>query len=549
MYREPGLKLDAGQKIIIERLGRLEEMMRETIRGPRTALSTSPSSQNPESGKNMKQQDPLQTNPPTMPRMYQTPTLNLLQWPVIRDLVAKSYEPQQLLRLELSRKPLDLASHAQKPLDLRSASLYIRAFFNSANTWSACVDPYDWSRCYRTALARRFHEGVESCVTLLVLALGAAAHADGSVAIISSDVEPPGLVYFAHAWRLLQGMTTCNDVLACQCLSLGSAYLSYLVRPIEAWSLLSSMNLKLQLLIGNPSLVPTEMKELSGRLYWNALLSESSLLAELDLPPSGITHLEGTVDLPSGFQAHSLLRNSPDVVPDRDGLWYFLAEIALHRLLSQASHVTHTNLVAHRWLATFGPTTADLDSRLQQWYEQLPEALQFPLERTPSSDPVQTVLRMQYFACRALIYRPYVLAVLESEAATSAGDRPAKARKPQSAALIEQPAVRDACHKGLEAALRQLEHATAHHARHMPYLWQSTLNLVRQALLVMGASRSVGLAALLPEPRRLDAVLAAVVTEVGRHARLAPSLRLAAEILCEAEERRMVLLRAAGMRE
>lgn len=83
----------------------------------------------------------------------------------------------------------------------------------------------------------------------------------------------------------------------------------------------------------------------------------------------------------------------------------------------------------------------------------------------------------------------------------------------------------------------------------MPYLWQGALSMVSQSLLVMGATMSPSLASLLPPPEQMDIIFQDVIVEVERYSHLAPSLRLGAEILREAEERRQGLLRSSGMRQ
>jgi hypothetical protein len=230
---------------------------------------------------------------------------------------------------------------------------------------------------------------------------------------------------------------------------LASAYLFYLVRPLEAWTLLSSTSTKLQLLLSGPGRVPAEERELSERVYWNALLFESDLLAELDLPHSGIVQFEESVGLPGGFvefqqYEHMNEVDSSDIngFDGRDELWYFLAEIALRRLLNRVSQLIYSkDSVAT--ISALEPVVAELDFQLGQWYESLPAALQFPYTRGLLSDPVQTVLRLRYFACKTIIFRPYILAVLDNE----------------QAAL--DLAVRENCRKCLDAAIRQLDHITA----------------------------------------------------------------------------------------
>lgn len=566
MYREPGIKLDAGDKLILEHLTRIEGLLHSSLaaQGPhQLALSsTSPATSN-DTG--IGSEDPITrmngmstsgrmtavglgswANPPpsisisTMPKVHSTPALHLLQWPLIRDLVSGPYDPQNLLQLEMAREPLRL--NPNSGLDLANAPAYVQAFFNHANIWYACVNPYTWNRYYRTALAQEFQDGPVSCLVLLVLALGAASRS-GSISFLPADHEPPGLPYFAAAWAILPSVMMRNSAIAAQCMILASAYLFYLVRPLEAWTLLSNVSMKLQLLLGNPNRVPAQWKELSVRVYWNSLLYESDLLAELDLPHSGIVNFEEVVDLPGGFEEEDDDDDEgmggengkeehngrlAEAYTGRDELWYFLAEIALRRLLNRVSHLIYQKDGTHT-LSSLGPIVSELDFQLSQWYESLPQPVQFPLTTPPLGNSIQTVLRLRYYACRTIIYRPYILAVFENEQAGA------------------DPGVRECCRRCLDATLRQLEHVTSHHEGHLPYLWQGALSMVSQTLLIMGATMSPTLSTLLPPPLRVDAIISSVVAEVERYAHLAPSLKLSSEIIRDAERRRQICLRSAGI--
>lgn len=178
----------------------------------------------------------------------------------------------------------------------------------------------------------------------------------------------------------------------------------------------------------------------------------SDLLAELDLPHSGIVQFEESVGLPGGFE------NNGEDPAGKDDLWYFLAEIALRRLLNRVSHLLYTKTTPGGLPTTLDAVVAELDFQLTQWYEGLPLQIQFPHATKVPSDPIQTVLRLRFFACRTIIYRPYILAVLKDESAAT------------------DPAVRENCRKCLEACVRQLENIQAHHAGHLPYLWQGALS-------------------------------------------------------------------------
>ncbi|OIW32064.1 hypothetical protein CONLIGDRAFT_251076 [Coniochaeta ligniaria NRRL 30616] len=542
IYREPGIKLDAGDKLILERLNRIESLLQMNMVNPvGNGLGMSHNSPNLSNGTALSAENILLptdpgyvsvipsgglgtwsapgTNISIMPKVHTNAALHLLQWPLIRDLVSRPYDPQILLQLEMAREPLH--SLTKTPcVDLSNTAAYIEAYFERVNVWYACVNPYTWRSHYRIALSNGFREGPESCIVLLVLALGQAS-LRGSISRIVPQEDPPGLQYFTAAWALLPGMMTSNSVLAAQCHLLAAAYLFYLVRPLEAWNLLCTTSTKLQLLLMAPNRVPQEQRELSERIYWNALLFESDLLAELDLPHSGVVAFEENVGLPGGFEGEE------HEAVGRDDLWYFLAEIALRRLLNRVSQLIYSK-DSMASTTSLEPVVTELDFQLTQWYESLPGPLQFPFTRGMLPDPVQTVLRLRFFACRTIIYRPYILAVLDNEQA------------------LLDPAVRESCHKCLEASVRQLEHIAAHHAGHMPYLWQGALSIVSQTLLVMGATMSPSLMSILltlvPHRESIDQMINDVVTEIERYSVLAPSLSLAAEIIKEAEIRRRTYL-------
>lgn len=59
---------------------------------------------------------------------------------------------------------------------------------------------------------------------------------------------------------------------------------------------------------------------------------------------------------------------------------------------------------------------------------------------------------------------------------------------------------------------------------------------------------SPSLSSVLPAPEQMDVMFQDVIEEVERYAHLAPSLRMSAEIIREAEERRQIYLRNSGMR-
>lgn len=79
-----------------------------------------------------------------------------------------------------------------------------------------------------------------------------------------------------------------------------------------------------------------------------------------------------------------------------------------------------------------------------------------------------------------------------------------------------------------------------------PFL--TLFRIISQTLLVMGATMCPSLSALLPPPATMDDIINNVIHEMERLAHLAPSLRLSAELIQEAESKRQMWLRTAGLK-
>ena len=444
-----------------------------------------------------------------------TPTnsaLDLLRWPKIETLVSHPPDSQDLLRMEVTREPL----HIDPPLslDLNETSVLVKAFFERVNIWYACVNPHEWSAYHQKAESVLFREGPESCVVLLVLALGSAG-LGGPVAQLPKGSDPPGVQYFSAAWSLMPSVNLCNSIIALQGSVLAAAYLVYLVRPLEAWTLLSGCSMKLKLILHVPGAIHEQSIQLSDRLYWNMLLMESDFLTQLEQPNLGIAQFERNAAIPTIF---SQFQDSAG----HDEPWYLHAAIDLRQL-----HIRISQEMSSKESSSLGELQAvshDLDMQVRSWYESLPMNVRFPLSRGHLQHPVQTVLRLRYFAARAAIFRPYVLAALEDETAA------------------QVPFIRDNCRTCLVYCVRQLEDISVDRSGHVPHLWYNALSFMSQALVVMGATTSPSLLQFLPPLEQLDGILMEVVEELEQYAELAPSLRVCSEVLREAEERRRTFL-------
>src|ERR1700759_3760041 len=115
----------------------------------------------------------------------------------------------------------------------------------------------------------------------------------------------------------------------------------------------------------------------------------------MELPHSGIVQLEELFGLPGAFQSEG------ETPVAQDDIWYFLAEIGLRRLLNRVSYSIYSITSPITNTAALQPVVTELDGELTRWYQGLPLPVRFDANngKSPSATPVQTVLRLRYFAC------------------------------------------------------------------------------------------------------------------------------------------------------
>jgi len=526
IYQEPGIKLDAGDRMILERLDRIEGFLQSSWSGPASttgSISLPPSRSATTAGIDGLPDERIGGThsggfaaktavmlPPTRLEDNVSLMRPVTQWPKISDLVSKPYDLQAMLQLELDQEPLNL--DASLSLDLKNNAMLAQTYFDNANIWYACIDPYDWNRIYEKASRSDFREGSESCLILLVLALGAISHSKPP-SVAARDAERPGMPYFSAAWGMLPTLIFNHEIIASQCAILAAAYLCYLTRPLEAWTLLSTTIPKLQVLLSKSTATAYQRSQLSTRVYWNALLLESSILTSLDLPPSTLATLTTTVPLPAPFPP------SPNSPPShQDDPWLLSALISFSRLKDKIAYQTALPS------ATQGPIATALDTSLHDLYASLPlpDRATIPPPRHPLPHPALAHLRTHYFLARTRIFRPYILSVLADEAIS----------------LAPLSLCRDSCRVCIDSAVRVLEDLPAS-LNIAPWLkWQTALASVDAALLLMGVLRSANLSLLVQDVEHVDELLKGVVGELDRVRPRAPSLTRAVEVLGEAEGRR-----------
>ncbi|CUS09213.1 unnamed protein product [Tuber aestivum] len=228
----------------------------------------------------------------------------------------------------------------------------------------------------------------------------------------------PGLAYFVKATEIVGVLSGGNELENVQICLLAGLYWGQLGRVLDSWKWINYACMGCQILVrirSRQSLTVDRRLESGGselrrdmilRVFWSCLQLESDILAELDLPPSGISRLEDSMPLPSGITDSSSTEGTDE---DNSLMWmYYLAQIALRKLLNRA----HTSLYKRDKVKLDSPRSLamarELDYQLEQWKLHLPEALRWEESDQPPADINAARLRAKYFGARYIIHRPFV---------------------------------------------------------------------------------------------------------------------------------------------
>lgn len=464
--------MDAGDRMILARLNQLESYLRLRLDGQSdgTYDDMATSMNNDElAGNGIRPETHLG---------FEESAFSLFELPQVKDMLSQPLHSQQLLEEEQVREVFQVGDSLS--LEFNDNQATIRAFFDTVNIWYACVDPASWQSIYQIAASGHFREGAESCLVLLVLALGKAGSGSDSSSI---GHEAAGMQYFSAAWSLMPSLVISHNIISSQCIILASAYLLFLTRPVEAWTLLSSITMKLKLHLTSRTVRVSEANKLLMRVVWNAILLESDILTELALPQSDwIGHLS-TLDVPSPFMI-DLDSSEEDItaILPTDDPSYLIANIHLHRLRMRISQTLYSATTPSS-LSALEPLIIDLDSSLSAWSTTY-------LDTSVSAVPLmRNLLGFRYHSTRALIYRPVLHLTLASSLSSSSPPMGTNHHIITNGNNVHSypAAARSMLHTSLDSCMIALEHFADYGSSYFPFAWQGGLAVVRCAITIMAA--------------------------------------------------------------
>ncbi|KAH8425600.1 putative C6 finger domain protein [Aspergillus melleus] len=228
----------------------------------------------------------------------------------------------------------------------------------------------------------------------------------------------PGLAYYAYATQIIGSLQGANGLFHVQAALLAGLYAGQLAHPFQSHGWIYQAARACQVLVRTKRYEQLEdgpMKDLYDFAYWTCLQLESDILAELDLPASGISRSEARISLPKGLFTLSL----PNEIsaPSTMMMFFYSAQIHLRKVLNRV----HTDLYKvekqgqNRWSSNVQEI---LSMNLELWRTSLPDIMKWKDNDPPPKEINVARMRAKYYGARYIIHRPLLYHALHYAAAS-----------------------------------------------------------------------------------------------------------------------------------
>ena len=250
----------------------------------------------------------------------------------------------------------------------------------------------------------------------------------GSSAQRNMDVIP-GLAYYAKATDILGNVHGSVELANVQANLLAGLYAGQLARSFESWSWIHSACRTCRYLVRDPTLSKEHdlpRRDLIKFAFWTCSQLEGDILAELDLPRSGIQDIE--LDYPKGFSELADFEhvdnqgyNVPGAVQKM--MSYYSFQIHIRNSLNSMQKDLHPPENRERKTDFFNMRNIHHES-LQNWRNVLPPWLRWDDNDEPATDINDARLRAKYYGALYIIHRPFLRHVLDREMVPQGTDSP-----------------------------------------------------------------------------------------------------------------------------
>ncbi|KAL4889784.1 hypothetical protein BDV59DRAFT_204975 [Aspergillus ambiguus] len=246
----------------------------------------------------------------------------------------------------------------------------------------------------------------------------------------------PGLAFYAYATSILGNLQGANGLHHVQAALLAGLYAGQLAHPFQSHGWIAQAARACQVLVRSKryeKMRDGPVKDLYDFAYWTCLQLESDILAELDLPASGISRSEARIALPKG--RFTLTLPNEISAPSTMMMFFYSAQIHLRKVLNRV----HTDLYKvekqgqTRWSSNVQEI---LSMNLELWRSSLPEIMKWKDSDPPSKDINVARMRAKYYGARYIIHRPLLYHALhyagQSNVRASSIDSPSAPAAPAS---------------------------------------------------------------------------------------------------------------------
>jgi hypothetical protein len=304
------------------------------------------------------------------------------------------------------------------------------AYFNTFGRIYPFIDRDNYShKTLSMLISEDFGNDIESCLALAVMALGCQglkAYEEGRYEredfVPESELlrlvmaqDPPGKAFFEESQRRMPQCSSISDIQVAQYYLAAALYYAQASRPIDQWVMSERAGTNCVIFWTHHLDTADEWTiDMQARVYWSALLVESVVMQELDLPKSRLRDLESVVPLPK-FITSPDRRRVTQVKDESYYHYHFLAQIAHRIILLRGRDELFCSDPSIR-------VAIELRQQLEEWYHNLPATLQSGDADDPDSFScpaealAMSLLQTRYRSAIFHLGRPFLYKAIDAPA-------------------------------------------------------------------------------------------------------------------------------------
>lgn len=261
-----------------------------------------------------------------------------------------------------------------------------------------------------------------SRVNSQALSADSESHGDG----VATTRKVPGLDFYVKAVEIFGAYSDGNDLIHAHLFLLAGLYKGQLARVKESMSWYTMAGRILQQLLASHGLkgkdhwtwtgetlearsqkiITDERRSLIVLASYSCIQLESDILAELDLPSSGIVSLETMLPMPGTFPGVSSDQDDP--AQSANILLHFTSQVYLRVRLNQIHKQLYGSDCEGLSLNVTRSILRGHEAIIGTWQKNIPAGMSWNLEDPPPTDILHARLRAKYWGARYLINRPFL---------------------------------------------------------------------------------------------------------------------------------------------